>query len=117
MYCVWDAHTTILKTSALSMQWSTLDSCILVLVLYIDVWSAPGTTGEKPPAMARHTFTKIDHHRAVAFGGSLGGGKNNDAYILDMETWVWSLLVIGIAMCMWILFEQHMSGTRWPLGS
>lgn len=55
------------------------------------VWSAQPTTGEKPPPLCDHTFTKIDQHRAVVFGGWSGRNRCDidDTYVLDMETWVW----------------------------
>ena len=53
-----------------------------------DEWSVQPTTGEKPPQLASHTFTKVDHHRAVVFGGHTGSSVINDAYVLDMKTWV-----------------------------
>ena len=83
------------------------------------MWSVPHTTGEKPPPMARHTFTKVDHRRAVVFGGSLGGGKTNDTYVLDMETWVWRLLGADICTCAYCLSSHNdgMPGNRWPMTS
>ena len=55
-------------------------------------WLSPPTTGEAPPPLSSHTFTKIDHHRAVVFGGNSGTQRFNDAYVLDMETWVWKYM-------------------------
>ena len=52
------------------------------------MWYSQPTVGNKPPPMSGHTFTKIDHHRAVVFGGWTGGDRINDAYVLDMDTWV-----------------------------
>ena len=60
------------------------------------MWSLQSTTGEQPPPLAWHTFTKIDHHRAVVFAGFTGKSMNNDTFVLDMETWV--------RMCMWFHF-------------
>lgn len=57
-----------------------------------DEWSAPSTTGDKPPPLSRHTFTKIDKHRAVVFAGYDGKKKHNDTFVLDMEKWVGHLL-------------------------
>jgi len=51
------------------------------------VWTVQPTTGDKPPPLTGHTFTKIDHHRAAVFGGFFGN-RTNDTYMLDMETWV-----------------------------
>ena len=52
------------------------------------VWAVQPTTGDKPPPLCGHTFTKIDHRRAVVFGGDTGS-LTNDSYVLDTETWVW----------------------------
>ena len=57
--------------------------------LFSGEWSAQSTTGEAPPPMSDHTFTKISRNRAVVFGGESGGCRFNDAYLLDLETWVW----------------------------
>lgn len=62
---------------------------------YTDEWTLQATTGLSPPALYGHTFTMIDHHRAVVFGG-LGYGQLgyvNKTYLLDMDTWVWYLLI------------------------
>lgn len=58
------------------------------LMLPPDTWSDQPATGEKPPPVSSHTFTKIDHHRAVVFGGFTGRSELDDTYVLDMETWV-----------------------------
>ena len=60
------------------------------------MWSAQLTTGKKPPPLCAHTFIKIDHHRAVVFGGSTGRVDNNDTYVLDLKTWV-GRCISGIA--------------------
>ena len=52
-------------------------------------WSAQSTTGEAPPPIFGHTFTKISPSKAALFGGDNGRHKVNDTYVLDMETWVW----------------------------
>ena len=52
-----------------------------------EAWAVQPTTGERPPPLGAHTFTKIDHHRAVVFGG-VTWTLANDTYVLDMETWV-----------------------------
>ena len=58
----------------------------------VGVWLAQSTTGSKPPAFDGHTFITINDHKAVLFGGS-GGKKYNDTYVLDLDTWVWSVCV------------------------
>lgn len=64
------------------------------VIVSAGMWTVQLTTGEKPPPVEDHTFTKIDHHRAVVCGGHTEtGGSLNDAYILDMNKWV------GRSMC------------------
>ena len=67
------------------------------------VWVAQPTTGEKPPPLSGHTFTKIDHKRAVAFGGSTGS-RVNDTYVLDMETWVWMFMHLSLSVTPMLCF-------------
>ena len=71
-----------------------------LITVSTDEWSAQPTTGEKPPPLSHHTFTKIDHSRAVVFGGLTRNSRLNDSYILDMETWVWKLW----CMCTCIIY-------------
>ena len=53
------------------------------------IWSSPPTTGEKPPPCSAFSFTAVDDHRAVFFGGFQGGHRKvNDVYILDLQTMV-----------------------------
>ena len=50
--------------------------------------------------MASHTFTMIDHHRAVVFGGRAESGKMNETFVLDMKTWV-------RITCVWPVHTVH----------
>ena len=54
------------------------------------LWAVQLTVGERPPSLASHTFTKIDHHRAVLFGGDTTRSRTNDTYVLEIEILVWS---------------------------
>lgn len=63
------------------------------------VWEIQKTNGEKPPPLSNHSFTKIDNHRAVVFGG-YNGSYNNDTYVLDMETWVWKCVCLYKTLCL-----------------
>ena len=86
------------------MELSTWSSCpprlthCYSVTVPAGVWAVQMTTGESPPALSWHTFTKIDHHRAVVFGGS-SGSFTNETYVLDMETWVWQ------CMCLYIIIS------------
>ena len=55
---------------------------------------APRATGEKPPPLYGHTFTKVDRCRAVVFGGIPQDLKHCGTYVLDMNHWV--------RKCMWL---------------
>ena len=56
---------------------------------YIGVWSSPVTTGSRPPPCGAFSFTAIDSHRAVLFGGyNREHGKMNGVYIINIQTMV-----------------------------
>ena len=60
-----------------------------VYLLAPGTWSTPATTGTPPPPCVDFTFTMVDGHRAVLFGGyQPDTGTVADAYIIDMEKWV-----------------------------
>ena len=70
------------------------------------VWAVQRMTGESPPPLSFPTFTKIDHHRAVVFGGYRyvqGDIYLNGTYVLDMETWVWKCMCLYILLCTYCL--------------
>ena len=54
----------------------------------VGYWSVPDTTGEAPKPCAAASFTKVDRHTAVLFGGRQKQGRVNDLAILNMEKWV-----------------------------
>ena len=52
-------------------------------------WSSPEISGTPPPPSSGHSFTRVDHYRAVQFGGEqLGKLVPNHVYLLDMKSWV-----------------------------
>ena len=56
-----------------------------VLCLLLGKWSSLQTTGERPPPCNYFSFTMVDDHRAVLFGGFQGGKRRtNDVYLLDL---------------------------------
>ena len=66
---------------------------IIIGLLYpftTDKWTPQHliATGDKPPALYRHTLTKIGKRRVAMFGGCDGSVRRNDTYILDVESWV-----------------------------
>ena len=69
---------------------------IVLLLLYLDMWSVQPTTGKKPDGVLYYSFTKVDNQRAVLFGGGQDG-----LYILNLETWVKRL----VQFCRIIIFS------------
>jgi hypothetical protein len=51
-------------------------------------WCSPGVSGTRPPPCAFFSFTAIDQHRAVVFGGRTQTARVSDTYILDMTKMV-----------------------------
>ena len=52
-------------------------------------WSSPPTTGPRPSPCAYFSFTAINSHQAVLFGGYQPGcGKLNDCHLMDFESMV-----------------------------
>ena len=57
-------------------------------------WSSPPTTGPRPPPCSAFSFTAINDHQAVFFGGNQseknqpGFHKLNDCYLMDFESMV-----------------------------
>ncbi|XP_064393168.1 uncharacterized protein LOC135340740 isoform X2 [Halichondria panicea] len=52
------------------------------------VWSSPELRGERPPPCSHFTFTMVDQHRAVLFGGIQSGrrGRLNEVYLFNFNT-------------------------------
>ena len=65
-------------------------------VSFPGVWISPETSGTRPPACAAFSFTQVDCHRAVLFGGRQRAERVNQVHILDMENWVSQLLLSHI---------------------
>ena len=63
-------------------------------------WSSPTTTGPRPPPSASFTFTAVNHHKAVYFGGiQPGRGTVNDLYVIDFDTMVHMIRGLALAKC------------------
>lgn len=61
----------------------------LFLVMFsLDLWSPVNTSGSRPPPCSDFSFTMIDDHRAVLFGGMSGQSYCNHTFVLDLQTMV-----------------------------
>eukprot|EP00731_Ephydatia_muelleri_P031884 Em0023g391a len=69
------------------------------------VWISPMTTGPRPPPCAAFSFTKVDCHRVLLFGGRQVNARVNEIHILDMDNWSWSGAII-----------QTSPTDLWPIG-
>ena len=75
-------------TLCLSNLAPSLPPLVTLCVSFLtDTWTAQNTTGDKPPPLGGHTFTRITENKAVVFGG-YSSDLHNDTYVLDMDTWV-----------------------------
>lgn len=75
--------------------WSQEFSAVWTNELHIfdtreSVWIGIETTGMKPPPCAATSFTRIDRHRIVLFGGRQQKERVNELHILDTSSWHWS---------------------------
>lgn len=58
-------------------------------VCFVDLWLSPTLSGDRPPPSDGFTFTSIDNHRAVLFGGILHDRRYiNDVYVIDFRKMV-----------------------------
>ena len=59
---------------------------ILRMYMHIGAWLSPVLSGDRPPASDGFTFTSVDSHRAVLFGGILHDRRYiNDVYVIDFR--------------------------------
>ena len=65
-----------------------ISNFIILYAPYIGKWLSPQTTGMRPLPCAGFSFTKVDLHRAVLFGGRQAEKRVNEIHILNMENWV-----------------------------
>ena len=61
-------------------------------------WSSPPTTGPRPPPCAHFSFTAVNNHQAVFFGGRQLHGRVSDCYLMDFESMVCPEIVVKIYM-------------------
>ena len=75
-----------------------LGVCTEVAYLYVSgEWSSPAVTGTTPPPLEGFSFTKVDHRRAVVYGGTTRGIQAlGDAYVLQLDTWVCASLMVTL---------------------
>jgi hypothetical protein len=63
------------------------------------LWLSPILTGERPPPSDGFTFTSIDDHRAVLFGGILHDRRYiNYVYVIDFRKMVNQLYLHNIKL-------------------
>lgn len=68
-------------------------------------WSLPAVTGTTPPPLEGFSFTKVDHRRAVVYGGTTRGIQAlGDAYVLQLDTWVCVSLMVT---CTLYIYTVH----------
>ena len=59
---------------------------LLSTILNLGIWSSRQMKGERPPPCSVFSFTKIDQHRAVLFGGyQPDNGRVNELYIFNFN--------------------------------
>ena len=64
-------------------------------------WSTPTTTGPRPPPCAYFSFTAINNHQAVLFGGRQPHSRVSECYLMDFESMV-RPEIIGASMSEWV---------------
>ena len=57
-------------------------------LIFAGKWSSPLTTGSRPPPCSSFSFTSINNHQAVLFGGNQQGRRVNDCFLIDFESMV-----------------------------
>ena len=69
---------------------ASLDICLVnTILLSVAEWSSPLTTGPWPPPCSNFSFTAINHHMAVLFGGVQPEHEAvDDVYIIDFQSMV-----------------------------
>ena len=75
------------------MKWYYVVHDHTVMIIYTlghGVWSSPVMSGSRPPPCRNFTFTSIDKHRALLFGGFLPEGRCrvNHLYLFDFSIMV-----------------------------
>ena len=60
------------------------------LLLFAGTWSSPPTSGTRPPPCSSFSFTAVNNHQAVLFGGNQRGHRIKDCFLIDFESMVCS---------------------------
>ena len=85
-----------------------MKDCVNYLILpSVGKWSIPTTTGPRPPPCSYFSFTAINGHQAVLFGGRQSDGRINDCYLIDFA----SMVSLEVQLCNNSLMEEHTSFT------
>ena len=92
--------------------------------MYVGKWTIPKLVGQRPPPCGGVTFTMIDPHRALLFGGRQETGRVSSVYIFDFRELVRPfditgfspvILLLGNAVSLWgqvAMFIVH-NGSTW----
>ena len=76
------------------------------ILLLAGKWSSPPTTGPRPPPCSHFSFTAINNHQAVLFGGNQQGRRVNDCFLIDFDSMVCPKRYYMHAM-VWYYCVQH----------
>ena len=108
MYVMLQQYLTVFLTKTTTKQqlnstWFS-DWCLL----FAGKWSSPPTTGTRPPPSYFFSFTAINNHQAVFFGGNqpqhqdFTDYKVNDCFLMDFESMVRSEICDHYSTSAWM---------------
>ena len=62
------------------------------------IWCSPEISGIKPLLCSDFSFSMVDSHHAVLFGGNLSGQPTNRVFVLDVNRMVRSYLMDTVTL-------------------
>ena len=65
--------------------------------MYVGKWTIPKLVGQRPPPCGGVTFSMIDPHRALLFGGRQETGRVGSVYIFDFRELVRPFDITGFS--------------------
>ena len=61
--------------------------CCLFNLVFAGCWVAPlGRDARRPEPMAAHSFSKVDQHRALLFGGRTCDERVNEVFLFNLDS-------------------------------